>query len=1155
MAESQAPSAVPQSWLEVAYQGGSDFHTADVEASGEQVHVIARGSDPQLLRSDVLAALQEAEPGDWIATKDMPPELGEEPPATGTAQYVGRQNPRFQEVASGGFQNFLLNVTPGQILTLPEALAEHLIASEPDWQVPDEGWVAPKEEPLKLGGLGAGGGATGTVQYVGAQNPHSEVVNIDGFQNFLLNVTPGQILTVPQDVANYLVGAEPNWWVPSSGWGPPPAAAQTNWIAKVFSTYTVTNQNGQVLGDPTSGGSFAVTLTDATVTVGQLVTIKHVGSANSITVTPVAGQSIDGNASVTLSAGQALTLYSDGSTTWRVIAQVGNPVGLPNNIVTTTSPDSAIPPNVQLSDVAIDVCRPWGIWAAVLPGQDASAKVQAIIDYIASLTVPVGLIYFSQAGTYLWNNAMQTGTAVGQTYAGQVLFPAVPLSSASMTFAIMGCGPGYMNSGQSVSNGVVLQSNSSSTGNMFDVIPAFGGGGGAPAFSNIEVYVERLGINANVATGNLGGLYMWRAAKFSCRRCSISSGSATSGGSAFGLCLPGLSNQSLQTCEDVYVSGFPICWGLSDHACLQGECAAGPGGIGYQMLGSGNPAHLVNAVAHGCAIAIDGGPSGANTPHGGIIYGQLHVESGGLSTFQLINDPNNFIQGGKLFVSYGTSNPTGGPLSIGGVNLDIQFVVPHAQSTVVTSDIAGRGAGWMATHPADDFQRSVTESSAAQIPGICSLTGHPYTLTGSSAFSRTQGSGSVGTIQSTLGSGLSQALVPALRGGVSRVIPGFLTPGGGTHSIRVIGHYIFGGANNGNDIEIRFVNGAYQLIVSGDGTVVNLAAQVSAGILYAVQLALDYGVDGLPYRARGYLTALLSAPAAPTLAQGTGGSLADGTYKVETTYTNAYGETFASAISTIVITGGGGTATIQVTSPAAALTGYPAVATGYNAYISQAGGSTLSKQNGGTPVAIGTPYTQSTTPTTGGGALPLQDSSVALATKLADHFISAVAKNKLRPRSLSSTGAAGVVMDGFGFNSDTASTITAPFEVKGLAGRTDPNPVGAIGAYTATGGGTVTIDASAGPWITVTVTDNNAYTFALTGTPSSGQTTELTIEALNSSGGAMGAITWGSGFGQLTAGGPAGTWANPANTKKRNVKLQWNGAKMIPQSISSADYS
>lgn len=96
----------------------------------------------------------------------------------------------------------------------------------------------------------------------------------------------------------------------------------------------------------------------------------------------------------------------------------------------------------------------------------------------------------------------------------------------------------------------------------------------------------------------------------------------------------------------------------------------------------------------------------------------------------------------------------------------------------------------------------------------------------------------------------------------------------------------------------------------------------------------------------------------------------------------------------------------------------------------------------------------------------------------------------------------------------------------------------------------ITPNAALGIWQQIIVTNGTAFTInAPTNAPTASQTQELTIEVLNSSGGAMGVITWNAAF--VFAGL---VWANPANTKKRRVTFRWNGTNWIATSISSADY-
>lgn len=96
----------------------------------------------------------------------------------------------------------------------------------------------------------------------------------------------------------------------------------------------------------------------------------------------------------------------------------------------------------------------------------------------------------------------------------------------------------------------------------------------------------------------------------------------------------------------------------------------------------------------------------------------------------------------------------------------------------------------------------------------------------------------------------------------------------------------------------------------------------------------------------------------------------------------------------------------------------------------------------------------------------------------------------------------------------------------------------------------ITPDCAQGSWQTITVTNGTAFTInAPTNVPASTQSGSLVVEVLNSSGGAMGAITWNAAF--VFAGA---TWANPANTKKRFARFEWNGSAWVCTGVASADY-
>jgi hypothetical protein len=99
-------------------------------------------------------------------------------------------------------------------------------------------------------------------------------------------------------------------------------------------------------------------------------------------------------------------------------------------------------------------------------------------------------------------------------------------------------------------------------------------------------------------------------------------------------------------------------------------------------------------------------------------------------------------------------------------------------------------------------------------------------------------------------------------------------------------------------------------------------------------------------------------------------------------------------------------------------------------------------------------------------------------------------------------------------------------------------------------GTTVTPNAAAGRWQLLTVTDGVAFTIAApTNPPASNQTAELVIGVLNSSGGAMGVITWNAAF--VFAGL---SWTNPLSTKHRYARFEWNGSNWICTGVAAADY-
>lgn len=200
--------------------------------------------------------------------------------------------------------------------------------------------------------------------------------------------------------------------------------------------------------------------------------------------------------------------------------------------------------------------------------------------------------------------------------------------------------------------------------------------------------------------------------------------------------------------------------------------------------------------------------------------------------------------------------------------------------------------------------------------------------------------------------------------------------------------------------------------------------------------------------ASGSPAVAITPPAAPSLATaGTGGTILAGTYTVALTYVSASGETVASATAQITTTGS--TSTITITSPASAIN-----ATGWYAYVSQPGGSTLFRQQApGSPTAIGTNLVLTAPPTNTGANPPTLNTSVALTAWPSDCGLSSVRvpdwANTLDVRitvqspnatgsvqgslAITVNGATGTVISPFNVDADSSLSSASTFDVTSLA--------------------------------------------------------------------------------------------------------------------------
>lgn len=145
------------------------------------------------------------------------------------------------------------------------------------------------------------------------------------------------------------------------------------------------------------------------------------------------------------------------------------------------------------------------------------------------------------------------------------------------------------------------------------------------------------------------------------------------------------------------------------------------------------------------------------------------------------------------------------------------------------------------------------------------------------------------------------------------------------------------------------------------------------GLIGAGEVALFRLLPNVQFAAQGGLPAPPSVT--PTQTTG-GGTVAAGVYKVQVSWSNASGETIASAQTTVTTTTA--TSTITIPSPPAS-GGGAGKATGWYAYVSQVGGSTLTRQQAaGSPTTIGTALTLTAPPTNTGANPPAVSSMSAV---------------------------------------------------------------------------------------------------------------------------------------------------------------------------------
>ena len=158
-----------------------------------------------------------------------------------------------------------------------------------------------------------------------------------------------------------------------------------------------------------------------------------------------------------------------------------------------------------------------------------------------------------------------------------------------------------------------------------------------------------------------------------------------------------------------------------------------------------------------------------------------------------------------------------------------------------------------------------------------------------------------------------------------------------------------------------------QSIATGDGSTTSFAAARTLGgflepVGWVTSVSAIY-LNGLTIPGAGF-----SAPAPATLSSSAGGSSGAATYFVRTTYVTASGETIASTESSFAVSS---SQLLVVASPIAPT---PASAIGWNVYVSAATGAET-RQNGATPIAIGTNWTVPASGLVAGAPLPASNTT------------------------------------------------------------------------------------------------------------------------------------------------------------------------------------
>lgn len=350
---------------------------------------------------------------------------------------------------------------------------------------------------------------------------------------------------------------------------------------------------------------------------------------------------------------------------------------------------------------------------------DTAAWAAAITDAVAyALAGPGGAtIYCPKPGVSLINGPSITGTALGYSYAGQLLIPAVPLANP-ISLRFKGPGPipilkdpGYAEN--PASGGVILLSNATS-GYVFDAIPSFYIAGSIP-FTNVMVVFEDFGIRLP-DNPQAGGCEFETLGRFATRG-TFSIDTNVNGlnvtyptGTLPALVTPRTHSEAMcHLAGDVQIVGFPIGAVLGEHVVCDNlsieYCK-----VGIQPKSASSHATKFNRLLlQECTTGIQV----PDNTFGGYLAGFIDMECATTGTWKIaafIDDSLAELNGDLSYVC--TSAPTQGLPMIGAYNINLR-------------NLYNGGVGYFNNRPYDTFTRVVDVTASGNI-GNSDQSNHPW---------------------------------------------------------------------------------------------------------------------------------------------------------------------------------------------------------------------------------------------------------------------------------------------------------------------------------------------------------------------------------------------------------------------------------------------